>query len=801
MSYRLRVAFAALLVLILRTGSAAQSPASDEPPAIGAIGSIIDADVVRDLPLGDSLYALLETTQAEVISDRFNTGGLNVAGPARLGGFLGSWSQTQFRIGDLNVSDPYGSGDALLFPETMPWQRLRVDTGLMPAHINTPGLGVTLEPRRPSSGWTGTIAGSGSGGSLVARAPADQPPPIARLDEYTRGSAVVSGPISNRLGLAAGGAWAGSRSLFRERDATARSTLASGFAHLTLAASPDREWRAFGWVQRAERPFQEWLAFRDPTAATRATAVHVQSTWEERPRSGWRWRTFGGFTQRSRSHDFGVPSVVVERPSDGPVPAIVDEAAGRTARRLSAGARLAPSNDAGSRHRVEIGADVDASWVTARDQFGGVVHELIDSAPARRWSYNTGPAESRRRAVSTAAYLSDTIVVSPTLSLDASLRAELVHGRAEGAATAVGWMSLLPAASVRWLFAEEPSLALVGGYTRSANTLNLNWLAYGDPAAPFGVVAAMARPAVIVSRVGPGTGGNPSFSGIDDDLQRPYTDEFVVGLDSRMGSSTRFTLTGIARREGNALAVINPGVPLEGYSTVEVQDEYIFLRNPEDDRILTVYNRLPSSFGRDTYLLTNPELDAANAFALKLTVEHAAERLFVLFGATAFLAEGSGGNRGYGPRENDQDVLGELFTNPNAATYARGRLFSDRAFTIKWTTVYRLPYDVTVGAIARYQDGQPFSRLVVVPDLNQGAEAVQAYPNGGTRFTFTGTLDLRVQKGFRVGAGRLDAMVDAYNLFTRSNEVEEYVFTGPAFRTSTAIQPPRSVHLGLRLTF
>ena len=63
---------------------------------------------------------------------------------------------------------------------------------------------------------------------------------------------------------------------------------------------------------------------------------------------------------------------------------------------------------------------------------------------------------------------------------------------------------------------------------------------------------------------------------------------------------------------------------------------------------------------------------------MKLTAEHAGERLFTLFGATASAANGSGGNRGYGPLENDQDVPGELFTNPNAATYARGRLFSDR---------------------------------------------------------------------------------------------------------------------------
>ena len=106
-----------------------------------------------------------------------------------------------------------------------------------------------------------------------------------------------------------------------------------------------------------------------------------------------------------------------------------------------------------------------------------------------------------------------------------------------------------------------------------------------------------------------------------------------------------------------------------------------------------------------------------------------------------------------------------------------------------------------MAGIARYQDGQPFSRLVVVPTLNQGAEGVQAYPNAGSRYTFVGTLDLRLQKGIRAGGTRVDAIVDAYNLFTRNNSVEEDIVTSPAFRTPIAIQPPRSVHFGLRLTF
>jgi hypothetical protein len=301
--------------------------------------------------------------------------------------------------------------------------------------------------------------------------------------------------------------------------------------------------------------------------------------------------------------------------------------------------------------------------------------------------------------------------------------------------------------------------------------------------------------------MGPGTGGDPLFSRIDPDLKRPYTDEFVVGFEKRRSSQTRYTLTGIARRQGNLLGIVNTGVTVADYVPVGVPDAFSDWGGAGDDRILTIYNRRPASFGRDTYVLTNPGQQAATAYALRMSWDHSGDRLFLLLGATAYMAEGAGGNRGYGPLENDQDVPGEQFTNPNAASYARGRLFSDRAFTIKWTMLYRFPGDVTVGGIARYQDGQPFARVVVLPGLNQGAEAVPAYPNGATRYTFTGSFDLRVQKGFRIGAARLDGILDAYNLFTRNNSVEEYIATDAGFRTSIAIQPPPAVHLGLRVSF
>jgi hypothetical protein len=147
--------------------------------------------------------------------------------------------------------------------------------------------------------------------------------------------------------------------------------------------------------------------------------------------------------------------------------------------------------------------------------------------------------------------------------------------------------------------------------------------------------------------------------------------------------------------------------------------------------------------------------------------------------------------------ENDPAVVGELFDDPNAATYARGRLFFDRAYTLKVAALWR-PRGWSLGAVANYQDGQPFARVVVVSGLPQGAEAVPAIRRGDHRFTFTLTVDARLEKAFAVAQGRAAVAVEAFNLLGMENEVEEDVVFGGSFRRVTAVQPPRALRLGLR---
>src|SRR5262249_45927831 len=150
-----------------------------------------------------------------------------------------------------------------------------------------------------------------------------------------------------------------------------------------------------------------------------------------------------------------------------------------------------------------------------------------------------------------------------------------------------------------------------------------------------------------------------------------------------------------------------------------------------------------------------------------LTVQTRIRRWLAMAGITAGRSEALSANRGFGPLENDAGLLGEVFIDPNARDHAQGRVFTERGYTIKVAQAFHFPHDAAPGLVARYQDGQHFARLVIMEDLNQGAEAVRAFRNGRTRFTFSMTVDGRVQKTFRVNNRRVNAIVDVYNIFNQ----------------------------------
>ena len=721
----------------------------------------LDAELLRELPNGFSLFAFLETTQPDIVSDRFNGGGLNVAEPARLGSFLNSWSQTRYRLGEVDISSAV-DGTPLVYPHLILSQSLRTASVMTSGDHAAPGLAVTLDPLMAAGAWSSHVEVFATPRALVAAAP-EGPPPTAQLARWRQLSGAASGPISDRLAIGVAGVWSANEVRDRGTANVRRGQLAMLSGAAAFAIDQKTQFQLSAIVQ----------------STTNGDVVHAQTAWLRTRSNRSELRAFGGFTRAARG------------------------AAG-VEQQWSGGARLSRMRY-GARHELSAGATFEHAAIrtSAAD---GVRVEHVDDVAARVWVYALPAQDSRRRAQSVSVFAEDRITMSERVTMDVAARYDLSRGSASGASQGIFWNNVLPRATLSWQLGTPLELTFVTGVRRAANRLLLELLTIGDPGSPVADVyrydaTQMDGRGPLVAKSGPGIRGDASFSVIAPDLRRSHTDEFLIGAESRFAPSWRVSLTGIARRQSRLVQLVNTGVPQPSYRLFTVRDDNADLVKPDDDQDLPVYDRTPATFAQDRYLLTNPENEGAKMGAFIIAAEKVSPRVFWSIGATAAASVGAGGNRGFGPAENDPDVLGDRLINPNAATYARGRLFSDRAYTIKSALVLRFPRQMRLGVIARYQDGQPFTRLVAVPGLNQGTEVIQAFPRGRSRFAFTGTLDIRVQKGVRLGATRLDAILDVYNLPDMQKETEEYVFTGPRFRQTTAIQPPRSGHLGVRVSF
>ncbi|HWX25156.1 MAG TPA: hypothetical protein VN083_08955, partial [Vicinamibacteria bacterium] len=439
----------------------------------------------------------------------------------------------------------------------------------------------------------------------------------------------------------------------------------------------------------------------------------------------------------------------------------------------------------------------------------GLVGEFVDGLPARAWDYGY-PGVSRARMSSVSAYAADELRLG-ALFLEAGLRVETWDGSAEGAPQGIAWRGVFPRAQARWSPLEEGRLAFVLGYARYGHPLRLKDLAFSDPSGPQGKVYlwtdtngnGVVDPGEVgplIAVVGPGSLDGTSVR-LAPSLQQPTTDELLASVEARFGK-TRLAFAGIRRRARNLLETVNVGVPLSDYTVTLVPDPASDLVGGTTEQLLPIYGRSPASFGKDRYLLTNPAGHDTLYEGLEINLDTTLlSRLSLHLGATASRAEGSSGNRGFGVLENDAGVIGELFDDPNADTFSRGRLFFDRAYTLKISALYRAPGGVLLGLLARYQDGQPFSRLVIAPDLPQGPEAIMAFPRGLSRFHDVLTVDIRIEKGLRLGGRRVSLVLAAFNALGTAGEIEEDVVTLPTFRRITAVQPPRVVTLGLAVAF
>ena len=783
MASRAAVPLAGLAVLAWALGASAAS----------AQTSAYDADLLRDLPGSRDVSSLLETSEPLTIADRWDGGGLYTGEAGRLSALGASWTQTVFLLDGLDVTDPLAGGRPLVQPWHEALESMDFKVGGARRPSTGPGALIALTTVRPQDAWKGSLALDGR----LAVGDEPTPPSVARLDRWRRGALTVAGPLGDRFSLLVSGQTASSARFVRGRTVADDSSLHALLAGLTWKASDRDRVRLTAVGQKTRIPYTDRSAFAEAGLSEDDRTLHAGASWERQVGSGSSWTLAAGVLRARADGETGRDPRTIERLLDGPASLLA--VPGQTERsrvELAGTLRLAPrgSHAFSAALRVSRGAAVvrpaTPTWTVA---------EQVDGLAARVWEFEQD-GQWRPHVDELTAQVADAWQVGSRLQVDAAL--PLHFARAAG----VSWTSLAPRIGAR---------ARVGGpftafasWSRDVHRLPLALFAFGDPDA---VRAASYRwndrdgdgrftpseRGVLVSRTGPGA----PVGTIDSSLPRPRTDEWYAGLEAALGAHVTARLTGVARQSRGLWESVNTGVTAAGYDQRSVFDPGGDIVGASDDQLLPIYDRRPASFGRDALLLTSRDGDDSLYEGVEFQLLAGTPQARIWVSGTAHRSVGAGGNRGFRPEENDQGLVGERLDDPNADTFDRGRLFSDRAYTIKVAGAWHAPGGLRLGTVARYQDGQPFARVVIVPDLRQGADFVMAIPRGRARYTFAITWDARVEKVLAVGRSQLSLVLEAFNLLDNDNETEEDVVTGPAYRTPTLVQPPRTLRGGLRVAF
>jgi hypothetical protein len=787
-----------------------EEPAPAAPPTAAAtlpavefllprsLGSTFDRQFLLDLP-GQGLWSLFETVESTAILDRIDGAGLYVGEAGLLGIRGSSWTQASWTMGDLDITDPDRTGTPLFFADPDEIDTVDITAGLSPADHRGIGPGISLNLRRPGEAWHRSLELNKAPSALQQ----GRGESIARLESSGGARFQVDGPlIKDRLGLFLSGSLARGSRLERTDPRTLSGSENGLLAHLVYTPTPSDELRFVSGLQGVSHPYEGRARYGGGDVRQSDRFFQVQSTWQRRgPRP---WSLTAGLVRGSFDPQVsGAPTGVIERTVDGPVQLQFPGTGSRG--RLAMSGIFDPLTK--THHALRLGGALSLTRSTTRPAgLPGLTAEAVDGIPARVWDYEWAGPASRWRGSDLSLYATDQVRFG-RLSVDGGVRFESQRGSAEGSASRIRWSDLSSRFVARFRPFGGRGLTLLSGYAWYHGRLPLSLLAYGDPAAPQGQVYrwrddngdGLFQPeekGELVSRMGPG-GARAS---IDPDLQSPRSRDVFVGFESRAGR-WQFRFLAYHHRERNLITSVNVGAPASAYNVYFVPDPGNDINGHTDDQMLPIYDRRPGSLGKDRYLLTN-DPEKGHDKGLEILIERSLGKRFrLLLGGTASKSMGPAAYRGFRASENDQGVVGERDELPNANTLSKGRLFFERGYNLKVAGTYEAPHDLRLGVVTRYQDGQHFARFVVATDLNQGPELIRAITNGQSRFTFVLTVDARMEKGFALGSRRLAAVLEGFNLGGSSIEVEENVISGPLYRAPSAVQPPRTVRLGLRLDF
>lgn len=308
---------------------------------------------------------------------------------------------------------------------------------------------------------------------------------------------------------------------------------------------------------------------------------------------------------------------------------------------------------------------------------------------------------------------------------------------------------------------------------------------------------------------------------VDPDLESPYMDEFIVGIERELFKDFSIGISYIYKKKQR---ILEDTEKFRGYQTDNGSWVPYTVREPgwdgefgtSDDADITVY-AVKAGAPPSQFWTTNPEGAERKYQAVEFIInKRMANRWQLLFSLTYSKFEGNIGANYLATQSNSI-----AFDDPNYLINRYGRLDMDRPLLMKLQGSVILPFDVMLSAYYFYTSGAPWARTLRIffpPDpqfdpTNPPYIDVNAEAPGERRHRSINNLDLRIEKNFNIGKiGRLGIFLDVLNAVGESwydveNDPGGWVLPNgsfvqwPTYGRFTAAEGLRTYKVSARFTF
>jgi hypothetical protein len=136
--------------------------------------------------------------------------------------------------------------------------------------------------------------------------------------------------------------------------------------------------------------------------------------------------------------------------------------------------------------------------------------------------------------------------------------------------------------------------------------------------------------------------------------------------------------------------------------------------------------------------------------------------------------------------------------NPNSCIFANADCQDETTdYSVKLNGVFELPKGLKMSPVFRFQSGNNFARTIVA-SLNYANPTLLTEPLNAQRGPNVNLIDLRFDRPFTLGSGRLSPFLDLYNLGNANAEQDFTVSSGSTYLRPINIIPPRVARIGVK---